>query len=657
MKLLRTIVNDYFSERTLPYWCILALDCSLVIFSGLLSGYLRFGGDGFAMNFWPMLRGFCLCLIPFVLCFRIFHTYSGIVRYSTFVDLQRVTLANLTACVLCFLMNLAAGFADGDLAHSFNQYFLLPGIFDLIRLFIVATLLLILVRMVVKSLFDRMRKDDTSKGAFIYGVKEGGVALAKSMQNQVSRPYLLKGFVSPDNDLSAKYLMNVKVCPQDGNLVQEMRHAGAKVLIVSPLQTYKFRKQEELINQLIEAGIKIMMMPEAEEWDGKSKLSHQSLHEVEIEDLLPREKIEVDMEAIGKMLKGKRILITGAAGSIGSEMARQVAKFQPAELILVDQAETPMHDVRLYMNRKHHDLKVWTIVGSITNKEHMETLFSEHRPEYVFHAAAYKHVPMMEDNPAMAVQNNIYGTRVIADLAVKYGTKKFVMISTDKAVNPTNVMGCSKRICEIYCQSLNKAIEEGTFVPQTAQDGTAAKPQTQFITTRFGNVLGSNGSVIPIFKEQIKKGGPVMVTHPDIIRFFMLIPEACRLVLEAGTMGKGGEIFVFDMGEPVRIVDLAKRMIALSGASGVKIEFSGLREGEKLYEEVLNDAEQTKPTVHPKIKVASVREYPYELAARNEAELLELSRSFDDMAIVKKMKEIVPEYKSQNSKYQVFDKK
>ena len=656
MKLLRTIFNDYFSERTLPYWCILILDCSLVIFSGLFSGYLRFGGDGFAMNFWPMLCGLCLCLIPFILCFRIFHTYSGIVRYSTFVDLQRVTLANLTACVLCFLMGLAVTFAEGDLAHRFQQHFLLPGFFDLVRLFILASLLLILVRMVVKTLFDRLRMDGISKGAFIYGVKEGGVALAKSMQNQVSRPYLLKGFVSPDNDLSAKYLMNVKVCPQDNNLIQEMKHAGAKVLIVSPLQSNQFRKQEELINQLIEAGIKIMMMPAAEEWDGKSKLSHQSLHEVEIEDLLPREKIEVDMEAIGKMLSGKRILITGAAGSIGSEMARQVAKFQPAELILVDQAETPMHDVRLYMNRKHHDLKVWTIVGSITNKEHMETLFSEHRPEYVFHAAAYKHVPMMEDNPAMAVQNNIYGTRVIADLAVKYGTKKFVMISTDKAVNPTNVMGCSKRICEIYCQSLNKAIEEGTFVPQTAQDGTAAKPQTQFITTRFGNVLGSNGSVIPIFKEQIKKGGPVMVTHPDIIRFFMLIPEACRLVLEAGTMGKGGEIFVFDMGEPVRIVDLAKRMIALSGASGVKIEFSGLREGEKLYEEVLNDAEQTKPTVHPKIKVASVREYPYELAARNEAELLELSRSFDDMAIVKKMKEIVPEYKSQNSKYQVFDK-
>ncbi len=298
-----------------------------------------------------------------------------------------------------------------------------------------------------------------------------------------------------------------------------------------------------------------------------------------------------------------------------------------------------MHDVRLYMARNHNDLKVWTIVGSITNKEQMERIFSEHKPEYVFHAAAYKHVPMMEDNPAMAVQNNIFGTRVIADLAVKYGTKKFVMISTEKAENPTNVMGCSKRICEIYCQSLN-----------------AHQDTTQFITTRFGNVLGSNGSVIPIFKEQIRKGGPVTVTHPDIIRFFMLIPEACRLVLEAGTMGKGGEIFVFDMGEPVKIVDLAKRMIRLSGAKDIEIKFSGLREGEKLYEEVLNDAEQTKPTVHPKIKVAAVREYPYELALQNEIDLYNLSATFDDMAIVKKMKEIVPEYRSNQSKYIVLDR-
>ena len=388
-----------------------------------------------------------------------------------------------------------------------------------------------------------------------------------------------------------------------------------------------------------------MMMPSAEEWDGKSAFSHTQLHDVDIEDLLPRDKIEVDMNAIKEMLTGRRILITGAAGSIGSELARQVATFKPADLVLVDQAETPMHDVRLYMARNHKDLKVWTIVGSITNQSQMEEIFSVHKPEFVFHAAAYKHVPMMEDNPAMAIQNNVFGTRVIADLAVKYGTKKFVMISTDKAVNPTNVMGCSKRICEIYCQAFNKVIQDGEV-----------KGITQFVTTRFGNVLGSNGSVIPIFKEQIRKGGPVTVTHKDIIRFFMLIPEACRLVLEAGTMGKGGEIFVFDMGEPVRIADLAKRMIELSGAKNIEIKYTGLRDGEKLYEEVLNDAEQTKPTVHPKIKVAAVREYPYKLALQNEKDLYDISLRYDDMAIVKKMKEIVPEYKSKHSKYEALDK-
>ena len=390
------------------------------------------------------------------------------------------------------------------------------------------------------------------------------------------------------------------------------------------------------------------------EWDGKSDLSHKELREVEIEDLLPRDKIEIDMNAIGNMLRGKRILITGAAGSIGSEMSRQVAKYNPSELVLVDQAETPMHDVRLYMARNHGDLKTWTIVGSITNNKQMERIFSEHKPEYVFHAAAYKHVPMMEDNPAMAVQNNIYGTRVIADLAVKYGTKKFVMISTDKAVNPTNVMGCSKRICEIYCQALNAHLRQQEAKNPSLQGGAGVG--CQFVTTRFGNVLGSNGSVIPIFKEQIRKGGPVTVTHKDIIRFFMLIPEACRLVLQAGTMGHGGEIYVFDMGKPVRIADLAQRMIDLSGAKGVEIQYTGLRDGEKLYEEVLNDAEQTKPTSHPKIMVAQVREYPYSLALQNEIDLYELSIHSDDMSIVKKMKEIVPEYKSQHSKYEVLDK-
>lgn len=419
-----------------------------------------------------------------------------------------------------------------------------------------------------------------------------------------------------------------------------------KVLLVSPLKTEKFRDNQAMVNEFVQAGIKIMMMPAAEEWDGKSKLTYNQLREIEIEDLLPREKIEVDMNAIGEMLKGKRVLITGAAGSIGSEMVKQVAIYKPAEMTLIDQAETPMHDVRLIMKDQFADVKNQTIVGSITDKPFMEKIFEVHRPEYVFHAAAYKHVPMMEDNPAMAVRNNVNGTRIIADLAVKYGTKKFVMISTDKAVNPTNVMGCSKRICEIYCQSLNQAIVDGRV-----------KGVTQFVTTRFGNVLGSNGSVIPIFKKLIRKGGPLTVTHPDIIRYFMLIPEACKLVLEAGTMGKGGEIFVFDMGKPVKIVDLAKRMISLSGAKNIEIKFSGLREGEKLYEELLSTKENTIPTNNPKIMVAKVREYDYEEAKKNEDELLRISYTHDDMAIVKKMKEIVPEYKSQVSKYEVLDKK
>lgn len=565
--------------------------------------------------------------------FFVFHTFKGVIRYSSFVDLHRVVYSTLTATVgVCLLhqVQVHAGLTDFILIPRFDSAFLV---------FVLSTCLLCGTRVVVKSLHDTYRGNDTIKRVFVYGSMEGGIALAKSIRAEVPARFKLCGFVSDKQNTGGMWLLGEKVYEDNDNLLDIIKEKQISVILVSPLMTEKFTKRTSLIDGLVNDGVKIMMMPPAEEWDGKSDLSHRQLHEVDIEELLPREKIEVDMDAIGNMLRDKRILITGAAGSIGSEMSRQVAKFNPSELVLVDQAETPMHDVRLYMARNHNDLKVWTIVGSITNKEQMERIFSEHKPEYVFHAAAYKHVPMMEDNPAMAIQNNIYGTRVIADLAVKYGTRKFVMISTDKAVNPTNVMGCSKRICEIYCQSLD-----------------AHQDTTQFITTRFGNVLGSNGSVIPIFKEQIRKGGPVTVTHPDIIRFFMLIPEACRLVLEAGTMGKGGEIFVFDMGEPVKIVDLAKRMIRLSGAKDIEIKFSGLREGEKLYEEVLNDAEQTKPTVHPKIKVAAVREYPYKLALQNEIELYNLSTTFDDMAIVKKMKEIVPEYKSQHSKYLVLDK-
>lgn len=499
-------------------------------------------------------------------------------------------------------------------------------------------------RLAVKATFESFNTDNATPIA-IYGTQAGGIAIAHSISSVKEKQYSIRCFITDRNVRAGIYLLGKKVYLNGDNIADVLIKEGVKILFVSPLKSELFRNNLAMVDSITKVGIKIMMMPAAEEWDDKSELTYHQLHEVEIEDLLPREKIEVDMDAIGSMLTGKRVLITGAAGSIGSEMVRQIAPYKPAEMILVDQAETPMHDMRLMMVRQFSYVKNDTIVASITDKVHMEKLFSEHRPEYVFHAAAYKHVPMMEDNPAQAVRNNINGTRVIADLAVKYGTRKFVMISTDKAVNPTNVMGCSKRICEIYCQALNKVIIEGKV------EGV-----TQFVTTRFGNVLGSNGSVIPLFREQIKKGGPLTVTHPDIIRFFMLIPEACKLVLEAGTMGKGGEIFVFDMGKPVKIVDLANRMIQLSGAKDIEIKFTGLRDGEKLFEEVLNNAEGTKPTHHPKIMIAQVRENDYETAKRNEEELLQISYTHDDMAIVKKMKEIVPEFKSKVSKYEVLDK-
>ena len=649
MNTLRKLCNWYFSRKALPYWGILAMDCTIVFLSGLFVYYLQHGGLSFALHFWQVTFGLCVCLVLYVFAFFIFHTYHGVMRYSGFVDLHRVAYSTATASIgVCILHQI-------QVHGGFTPYLLIPRFENSLLLFIVATMLMWCLRVFVKSMHDISRGDDSIQKVFIYGCMQGGIALAKSIRNENPRRYRLRGFISTDPSLNGSWLLGEHVYLDDDNVVETMNKYQVSTLLVSPLQREKFITRTTLIDSLIKAGIKILISPaEAVEWDGKSDLSHKELREVEIEDLLPRDKIEIDMDAIGNMLRGKRILITGAAGSIGSEMSRQVAKYNPSELVLVDQAETPMHDVRLYMARNHGDLKTWTIVGSITNNKQMERIFSEHKPEYVFHAAAYKHVPMMEDNPAMAVQNNIYGTRVIADLAVKYGTKKFVMISTDKAVNPTNVMGCSKRICEIYCQALNAHLRQQEAKNPSLQGGAGVG--CQFVTTRFGNVLGSNGSVIPIFKDQIRKGGPVTVTHKDIIRFFMLIPEACRLVLQAGTMGHGGEIYVFDMGKPVRIADLAQRMIDLSGAKGVEIQYTGLRDGEKLYEEVLNDAEQTKPTSHPKIMVAQVREYPYSLALQNEIDLYELSIHSDDMSIVKKMKEIVPEYKSQHSKYEVLDK-
>lgn len=639
--ILQRISNWYFTKKALPHLCILLIDCAIVAFSGYVGYYIDKGGDIFVDSFWQITFGLMVGLVPFIIAFRLLHTYSGIVRYSSFVDLQRVMMATLSGSVACYLLGLGINGIWPE-----QHTIMVPDLQTVFIIFVGSSLFLWVERVVVKRLFDSFNLDNATPVA-IYGAKAGGISIAKSISSVKDKKYSLQAFISDGKEMKGSYLMGKPVFLNERGLAEKLRREGVKALLVSPLKTEKFRNDAEMVDEFISAGITIMMMNNGEEWDGKEEnLTHQNLRPVDIEDLLPREKIEVDMNAIGKLLTGKRILITGAAGSIGSEMVRQVAKFNPSEMTLIDQAETPMHNIRMMMAHDFGHISNRTIVTSITNKEHMERIFAAYKPEYVFHAAAYKHVPMMEDDPAIAVQNNIYGTRVIADLAVKYGTKKFVMISTDKAVNPTNVMGCSKRICEIYCQSLNQAIAEGKV-----------QGITQFVTTRFGNVLGSNGSVIPIFKEQIRAGGPITVTHPDIIRYFMLIPEACKLVLEAGTIGKGGEIFVFDMGQPVKIVDLAKRMISLSGARNVEIEFTGLRDGEKLYEEVLNDKEGTLPTVNPKIMVAKVREYDYATACENERRLMEVSKTFDDMAIVKVMKEIVPEYKSRQSKYEILDKK
>lgn len=636
MKFFDKLVNWYFSKQSLPYWCIFFFDSLLVFLSFLLVYQQIYSGAETLGVLWQLCSMCAVYAVFFAVGFKMFHTYDGILRYSSFVDLQRVGYASLVGCVLSYLGHF------GLMQFEYFQRVYIGGR-EIALASIISTLLLWAVRVLVKTVYDVSIDKLNARATLIYGVTKGGMGLAKQVRNDKTLKMSLAGFVSDEEHVKHRVLMGLSVYPLDSNLKNIIRKHHVECLLVAQGALDSFRNNKELQDDLLSAGVHIYI-PKANEWN-PAQPQTQQLKEVSIEDLLPRDEIKIDLESVADTLRGKCVLVTGSAGSIGSEIVKQICKFGPREMVLIDSAETPQHDIRLMMAKNFPEIKAETIVTSVSGIIRMEDIFSRYRPDYVFHAAAYKHVPMMENNPSESIENNVYGTKILADMAVKYGVKKFVMISTDKAVNPTNVMGCSKRICEIYVQSLDHAIKTGKI-----------KGVTQFVTTRFGNVLGSNGSVIPLFKRQIKAGGPVTVTDPNIIRFFMLIPEACKLVLEAGTKGNGGEIFVFDMGNPVKIADLAKRMIKLSGATGVEIKYTGLRAGEKLYEEVLNKEETTMPSFHDKIRIAKVRQYDYDTVERDIEDLVETSKHYDDMATVKKMKEIVPEFKSNNSVYEVLDK-
>lgn len=645
MTLLRNFFNWYFGRNALPYWSIVIFDTLTCFFGGLFIMWLRHPLTEL-LSEWPLLLHSFIAFGLFnVIGFRLFHTYSGILRYSQFIDLLRVCYANMFALALASIANAVV---RGSAPDSFLATQFYPFTFRMLLIMYFGTaLMMCLTRICIKLVYESALIGKTAQHTLVYGTHAGAIAITNNCRNTKPVRYIIDGYIGDSKPHYKERLMGKHIYSTQEDLAAVIRERNIKCLMVSPLKHDLFVKNRQLQDLFINAGVKIFISLDVEEWSQHpNEKKNIQMREVKIEDLLPRDEIQVDMEKVGALLSGKKVLITGSAGSIGSEMVRQIAIYKPAEMMLIDQAETPQHDIRLMMKNQYPDIKAETVVTSICKQDRMESIFSTFRPDYVFHAAAYKHVPMMEDNPSESIQNNVWGTKVIADLSVKYGVKKFVMISTDKAVNPTNVMGCSKRICEIYVQSLDKAIKDGKM-----------QGVTQFVTTRFGNVLGSNGSVIPLFHKQLAAGGPLTVTHPKIIRFFMLIPEACKLVLEAGTHGKGGEIFVFDMGEPVRIADLARRMIQLSGATNVEIKYTGLREGEKLYEEVLNENENTKPSFHKKIRIAMVRNYEYEEAERDIEELCQIAAQYADMATVKKMKDIVPEYVSKHSRYEVLDKK
>ncbi len=633
------IFSHLVSFKYLPRWVVLFIDISIVIVAYILSNKIavEFFSKFAPEHVMPLYFRLIVVSLTQLIFFWLFHTYSGVLRYSGYVDLIKLILAVFVNVIfLLFLNFLFCNYSE--YCFFYNATLILYGFLAFVPLFI--------VRLTVKTFFDYMSQ---SKGniipVMIYGTLQPAVGIAKMLNSQQGETkYKLVGFLDNDKNATEKLIMGVKVYFLSEENIKKYVLRKARTIIVSPKKMEEINPETDL-DIFLKYNISILTLPPMSVWKGDEP-SIRQIKSVQIEDLLDRPEINLPNENLARELEQKVILVTGAAGSIGSEIANQVIQYKPKLIVLLDQAETPLHNLRLEMEGKYPDLHFSTFIGNVRNQERMDYMMDLYRPDFIFHAAAYKHVPLMEEYPIESVETNVEGTKVLADLAVKYKVKRFVMISTDKAVNPTNIMGASKRIAEIYVQSLNnKLVAQG--------DGT-----TKFITTRFGNVLGSNGSVIPLFRSQIEKGGPITVTHPEIIRFFMTIPEACRLVLEACIMGNGGEIYLFDMGKPVKIVNLARKMIVLAGLvpdKDIKIEFTGLRPGEKLYEELLNQKEITTETHNPKITIAKVQQYDYEEISKQIKELLRFCRMNKSYTTVSIMKKIVPEFISKNSQYERLD--
>lgn len=640
--------SDIFSHLSdmeyIPRWGVLLLDTFLCIIAYAVSYILghnifQYGIDELMLPIWSQMT---ILLSLQMIFFWIFHTYSGILRYSTFVDTIKVLLAVCSTGITTLVINYVWVFLSG---HK-----VLLNTTPLIYIF-VAFLLLFCLRVGTKTLFETVIQNSGTKPVLIYGTRSAGIAIAKMLRSSGDSMYRPVGFIGDDQSQHSHTLLGMKVFRPDNNLIKYMEKMNIRNVIVSPLKMKELTPSKDL-SVFLDNNIHVLTAPyitELEQHGESVKPNIQaSINAIQIEDLLDRPTIDISTENVRQTLQGKTVMVTGAAGSIGSELVRQIIPFCPQAIIMLEQAESPLHDLLMDLQNKFPEQRLIACIADVRNRQRIEEIISDLRPDIIYHAAAYKHVPLMENHPNESIQANVAGTKNVADMAVKYGTERFVMISTDKAVNPTNIMGASKRIAEIYVQSLFKKL-------------VAEQPNcTKFITTRFGNVLGSNGSVIPYFKKQIAAGGPVTVTHPNIIRYFMTIPEACCLVLEAGTLGQGGEIFVFDMGHPVKILDLAKNMIRLAGYTPNKeipIIFTGLRPGEKLYEELLNQKETTLPTVHPKIMIAKVREFPFEEVNREVEQLLDISLQAKPFITVTQMKKIVPEFISQNSIYEQLDEK